>query len=112
MFLPGAVRCVGDHDHTVVGPRTEEDELKDNSVGIQVRNLDRNIDNKALYDTFSLFGNILSCKARESVQNPLKDASRSLRRRFAPGQMVSPADTVLSAAEFSESAQVVCFLLL
>ena len=27
-----------------------------------VKNLDRHIDNKALYDTFSLFGNILSCK--------------------------------------------------
>lgn len=27
-----------------------------------VKNLDRNIDNKALFDTFSLFGNILSCK--------------------------------------------------
>jgi len=27
-----------------------------------VKNLDTNIDNKALYDTFSLFGNILSCK--------------------------------------------------
>jgi polyadenylate-binding protein len=29
---------------------------------IYVKNLDTNIDNKALYDTFSLFGNILSCK--------------------------------------------------
>jgi len=27
-----------------------------------VKNLDRNIDNKALYDTFSLFGHIVSCK--------------------------------------------------
>jgi polyadenylate-binding protein len=32
--------------------------------------LDRNIDNKALYDTFSLFGNILSCKASDSKGLP------------------------------------------
>ena len=103
------------------GNELKNDALK---VGIQVRNLDRNIDNKALYDTFSLFGNILSCKAEESAQQPLNDAPKSTMRglitashktdpalracaarsglpgRFAPGQMVSPADTVLSAAEF------------
>jgi len=37
--------------------------LRKNAVGnIFVKNLDRTIDNKALYDTFSLFGSILSCK--------------------------------------------------
>mmetsp|Transcript_1252 Transcript_1252/g.2642 ORF Transcript_1252/g.2642 Transcript_1252/m.2642 type:complete len:610 (-) Transcript_1252:934-2763(-) len=35
---------------------------KGGAGNVFVKNLDRTIDNKALYDTFSLFGNILSCK--------------------------------------------------
>jgi len=35
---------------------------KGGAGNVFVKNLDKNIDNKALFDTFSLFGNILSCK--------------------------------------------------
>jgi len=35
---------------------------RSNASNVYVKNLDKNIDNKAIHDTFCLFGNILSCK--------------------------------------------------
>lgn len=54
--------CIKGYPCRIMWSQRDPTVRKSNSGNLFVKNLDKGVDNRALHDTFSLFGNILSCK--------------------------------------------------